>query len=127
MTFARRIGFGSGLNPISAMLGLLGMVALFGCGSSTPDMSELDQTPANYYEGGKQLNTAQLVEMVSRNPMFDITDERGLAPQRRRATWETRRPRRWRCPRGRARSTPCAASFHISWCGTDRRGSACPS
>jgi len=44
-----------------------------------------------------------------------ITDERGLAPQRR-ATWETRRPRRWRCPRGRARSTPCAASFHISWC-----------
>lgn len=78
MTFARRIGFGSGLNPISAMLGLLGMLALFGCGSSTPDMSELDQTPANYYEGGKQLNTAQLVEMVSRNPMFDITDERGL-------------------------------------------------
>ena len=53
-------------------------VLLTGCGASTPDLRTKDNTPDGFYEGAKTLELTQLVALAAQNPMFDITDERGL-------------------------------------------------
>ena len=78
MKFARQIKFEHVLSG-SMMFGCLIMTFLLtGCGSSTPDLAELDKTPEGYFEQPKVLGTMDLVELAANNPMFDITDDRGL-------------------------------------------------
>lgn len=69
-------------NSISSIskwiFGGLILTALSACGSSTPDVGFRDNTPRDFYEGARILKDTQLVDLVAGNPLFDITDARGV-------------------------------------------------
>jgi len=78
MGFARH----SGLRPLFGFLKWLVLafcgLSLAACGASTPPISSLDETPPDFYDGGKILQDVHLVDLVAENPLFDITDKRGI-------------------------------------------------
>jgi len=78
MKFAhrKRIKIGGGLAKCVS-LGLTAAV-LSACGASTPELTPLDSTPAGFYEGAKVLQDTHLVDLAAKNPLFDITDVRGI-------------------------------------------------
>lgn len=60
------------------VLGGLMVSALTACGASTPAIGFRDNTPDDFYEGARILQDSHLVELAARNPLFDITDTRGI-------------------------------------------------
>jgi len=69
-------------NTISSMakwiFGGLLLTALSACGASTPQVGFRDNTPDDFYEGARVLQDTHLVNLAAGNPLFDITDTRGI-------------------------------------------------
>lgn len=57
-----------------------GLMALLvtACGASTPPATTLDSTPPDFYEGARILLDVHLVDLIAGNPLFDVTDKRGI-------------------------------------------------
>ncbi len=78
MMFVHRNKIKSGFGLAKCVgLGLTAAV-LSACGASTPELSAMDTTPPDFYEGAKVLQDTHLIELAARNPLFDITDNRGI-------------------------------------------------
>ena len=54
------------------------ITALSACGASTPVIGFRDDTPKDFYEGARILQDTHLVDLAAANPLFDITDKRGI-------------------------------------------------
>ena len=66
----------SGLFGILASLSL--SFGLSACGSSGPEVTFHDTTPEDFYDGARTLEIAELSDLAAANPLFDITDQRGI-------------------------------------------------
>ena len=78
MMFVHRNKIKSGFSLAKCVgLGLTAAV-LSACGASTPELSAMDTTPPDFYEGAKVLQDPHLIELAGRNLLFDITDNRGI-------------------------------------------------
>ena len=72
---------GRGLFGILAPFALVTCLALAlsGCGnSSAPEVTFADTTPEDFYDGARTLDIHALSDLAAANPLFDITDDRGI-------------------------------------------------